>query len=195
MGTVASHLNQPSDATRQPARMRRLRRGGAACLVLATMGASLGLLSFLPRAPSLVWNFTESVPTGLYWISDAKPARDDIVALVPTGATRDMLAALGVLPAGKVLLKRLSAVQDDVVCRSGASITINGAEAARARLTTGDGHPLPAWSGCHVLGADEILVLAPHPLSFDGRYLGPIEARQIIGVATPLITFPLAGVS
>ncbi len=195
MGTLANHLNQQSGAGRQSARTRRLGRSGAACLALATLGASLGLLSLLPRTPAFVWNFTESIPTGLYRIWDTEPVKGDIVALDPAGVTGDMLAAHGVLPVGKVLLKRLSAAQGDCVCRSGASITINGAEAARARLTTRDGHPLPAWSGCHVLSADEIFVLAPHPLSFDGRYFGPIDEGQIVGVATPLLTFPLAGAS
>lgn len=177
----------------QPQRTVGRRRRGGAFLALTITGASLGLLSLQTRAPALVWNFTESVPTGLYSISDAKPAKGDFVALVPAGAARALLGAYGVLPAGRVLLKRLSAVEGDTVCRSGVSITINGAEAATARLVTPEGHALPAWGGCRVLGAGEILVLAPHPLSFDGRYFGPIDAGQVIGVATPLLTFPLVG--
>jgi conjugative transfer signal peptidase TraF len=159
------------------------------------MGASFGLLSLLPRAPTLVWNFTQSVPVGLYGVSHTEPAKGDLIALAPAGAARAMLDASGALPAGKLLLKQLRAVRGDVVCRVGASITINGAEAATARLRSRDGRALPTWSGCRALGAGEILVLAPHPLSFDGRYFGPIDDAQIIGVARPLLTFPHAGAS
>lgn len=193
MVTATSHLEQQTDAVGQPQRTVGCWRRGGAFLALTITGASLGLLSLQPRAPALVWNFTESVPTGLYRISDARPAKGDVVALAPAGATRALLDAYGVLPAGKVLLKRLSAIEGDTVCRSGVSITINGAGAATARSTSRGGHRLPAWSGCRVLGAGEILVLAPHPLSFDGRYFGPIDAGQVIGVATPLLTFPLVG--
>lgn len=193
MVTATSHLERQTGAVGQLQRtVARWRRGGA-FLALTMTGASLGLLSLQPQAPVLVWNFTESVPTGLYRISAATPAKGDLVALAPAGATQAVLDAYRVLPAGKVLLKRLSAVAGDTVCRSGVSITINGAEAATARLATPDGHALPVWSGCHVLGSNEILVLAPHPRSFDGRYFGPIDAGQVIGVATPLLTFPLLG--
>jgi type IV secretory pathway protease TraF len=93
------------------------------------------------------------------------------------------------LPAGKVLLKQLKAVRGDIVCRDGASVKINGVEAVTARLKSHDGQALPVWSGCRALGVGEILVLAPHKLSFDSRYFGPINTNQIVGVATPIITF------
>lgn len=169
---------------------RRHGRRAGACLLLTGIGAGLGLLSLGAQAPALVWNFTASIPVGLYGVSQRQPAKGDLIAISPTGSTRQKLDAYDVLPAGKVLLKQLKAVGGDNVCRIGASVTINGAEAATARLRSRDGQELPVWSGCRVLGADEILVLAPHPLSFDGRYFGPINAGQIIGVATPLFTFP-----
>jgi len=191
VGTATSHLEEQSSARRgqRGARERRHRR--FICIALTIAGASLGLLSLQSRAPVLVWNFTESVPTGLYAISDVKPVKGDLVALAPAGATEAVLRAYGVLPVGKVLLKRLSAVEGDTVCRSGVSITINGDQAATARPALRDGLALPAWRGCRVLGADDVLVLAPHPRSFDSRYFGPVDASQLIGVATPLLTFPL----
>lgn len=190
MGTEASHLEKQSRATRPPKRAYRRQLRAGAWLLLTLTGASLGLLSLRPHAPALVWNFTESVPVGLYGVSHKEPIKGDLVAIAPAGAARDTLDAYGALPNGKVLLKHLKAVRGDVVCRIGASITVNGAEVATARLRSRDGHVLPAWSGCRTLGAGEILVLAPHALSFDGRYFGPIDGGQVIGVAKPLLTFP-----
>lgn len=175
------------------ARGRRHGRRGGAYLLLTFAGAALGLLSLGAKAPALVWNFTTSVPVGLYSVSQRHPAKGDLIAIVPEGSAREALDAYGALPAGKVLLKQLRAVASDVVCRSGASITINGAEVAIARLRSYDGRALPVWRECRSLGPDEVLVLAPHPLSFDGRYFGPIDINQIIGVATPLLTFPHEG--
>ncbi|HEV7692226.1 MAG TPA: S26 family signal peptidase [Hyphomonadaceae bacterium] len=193
MGKRASHIQgQPGGAKLPRTRARRRPR---ACLLLTITGAALGLLSLLPQAPALVWNFTESVPVGLYGVSRTEPSNGDVVAIAPAGAVREVLDAYGALPAGKVLLKQLKAVRGDVVCRTGASVTINGAEAATARPRSRNGRALPAWSGCRALGAGEILVLAPHPLSFDGRYFGPIDKVQIIGVARPLLTFPHEGAS
>lgn len=161
-----------------------------ACLVLTAAGASLGALSLAPQSPVLVLNLTASVPAGLYHVSRTQARKGDILALAPAGVARDMLDAFGALPAGKLLLKRLVAVNGDTVCRSGTSITVNDAEAATARSTSTDGRVLPTWSGCRVLRASEIFVLAPHPDSFDGRYFGPIGVSQIIGVAGPLLTLP-----
>lgn len=195
MGPAASHPEQLSGRARTPSQARWRRRRAGACILLTIIGAALGLLSLRTQTPALVWNFTESVPVGLYGVSHTEPEKGDLLALAPAGATRKTLDAYGVLPAGKVLLKQLRAVRGDVVCRIGASITINGAEAATARLRSHNGHALPAWSGCRALGAGEILVLAPHALSFDGRYFGPIDDAQTIGVARPLFTFPHEGAS
>ncbi|MDP3737539.1 MAG: S26 family signal peptidase [Hyphomonadaceae bacterium] len=193
MGTEASHLEQKPSAVRPLQRAHRRQLHAGAWLLATITGVSLGLLSLQPQTPALIWNFTTSVPVGLYGVSRTEPARGDLVAIAPTGATRETLNAYGALPAGKVLLKQLKASRGDVVCRVGTSITVNGAAAATARLRSSEGHALPVWSGCRALSAGEILVLAPHALSFDGRYFGPIDDAQIIGVARPLLTFPQEG--
>lgn len=196
MGTEAGHLEQHETSAFAPAVHASRRRGRTVVfLTLTLIGAAFGILSLQPQAPRFVWNFTKSVPVGLYGVSPGGPAKGDLIAIAPSGDTRDTLDAYDVLPAGKVLLKQLSAVNGDTVCRVGASITINGAKVATARQASSTGRALPTWSGCRTLGVREILALAPHPLSFDGRYLGPIDSRQIIGVATPLLTFPQEGAS
>lgn len=183
MGTRAIHLRQRCSGA------RKLRHAGV-CLSLTLSGATLGLLSLLPATPALVWNHTGSVPVGLYRLDRSAPARGDIVAIAPRGTLLATLEDYGALPANRLLLKHLAAANGQTVCRNQAVVTIDGVRAAIAKPATSGGRPLPVWSGCRVLAADDILVLNPHAGSFDSRYYGPIDASQIVGVARSLITFP-----
>jgi conjugative transfer signal peptidase TraF len=181
---------QEARAIAPPTHTRRRRLRAGACLLVTAIGATLGLLSLGPQTPALVWNFSPSLPVGLYRLSLVDPVKGDVVAIRPSGAARDVLIAHGVLPDGRILLKQLYAEHGDIVCRTRAEVTINGARTATAKLRSRDGRLLPVWAGCRSLGPSEILVLAPHPSSFDSRYFGPIDAGRVIGVATPLLTFP-----
>ena len=188
MGKPANYCEQSAgtpETVGQQQRRPRIR------ICLATGGgAALGLLSLLPQSPVLVWNFTESVPVGLYHIEQAAAQRGDVVALAPSGRVRSPLDAYGVLPAGRLLLKQIAAMPGDTVCRNSVSITVNGVSAATALLQTRAGKALPVWSGCRGLLPGEVFLLAPHPASFDSRYFGTIDDSQIVGVAHPIFTLP-----
>lgn len=194
MSTGAIHLRQKTEAANPRAEAARRRRTGA-CLALTLAGAAFGLLSLQPLPPALVWNHTESVPVGLYSIERTTPVRGDVVVIAPTGALQATLADYGVLPADRLLLKKLAAASGDSVCRRGLSITINDVAVATAKTRTAGGRALPQWTGCRTLGADDVVVLTSHGGSFDSRYLGPVGADQIVGVAHPLVTLPPSGPS
>lgn len=194
MGTGAIHLRQKPEAANPRAEAARRRRTGA-CLALTLAGAAFGLLSLQPLPPALVWNHTESVPIGLYSVEYKTPVRGDIVVIAPTGALQATLDDYGVLPAGRLLLKELAAGSGDTMCRDAVSITINDVAVATAKTRTAGGRALPQWTGCRTLGADEVVVLTRHGGSFDSRYLGPIGAGQIVGVAHPLVTLPASAPS
>ena len=189
MSTLEHHLGPKAADNAKAARaMQKLRR--LPCLVMTAVGAGVGLLSLLPQTPRMLWNFTESVPLGLYDIAQSVPAKGDFVALAPIGEVEATLVAYHILPKGRLLLKELAAVAGDTVCRVDKVVTVDGATVATAKERARDGRPLPAWSGCHVLRIGEVFVLARHPNSFDSRYLGPVGSSQIVGVARPLITLP-----
>jgi len=183
VGTRAIHLRKRCSGARK-------QRHAGVCLSLTLAGATLGLLSFLPVTPALVWNHTGSVPIGLYSLERSAPGKGDILAIAPRGDLLATLADHGALPANRLLLKQLAAANGQTVCRNRTVVTIDGVRTAVAKPATSDGRALPVWSGCQVLAADEVLVLNSHAGSFDSRYYGPIDARQIVGVAHPLITFP-----
>lgn len=176
--------------TSSPTRPNKTPHNRAAVIAITAAGAVLGAASLAPTQPALVWNFSKSLPTGLYSITRSPPAKGDLVVLAPAGHTRETLFAFAALREDRLLIKQLAAIAGDRVCRAANLVTINGAPAAIAKAHADGAQPLPAWSGCRDLRRSDVLVLAPHPSSFDSRYFGPIDKGQIIGIAHPVLTFP-----
>lgn len=139
-------------------------------------------------APRLVWNASASVPVGLY--SARSPdglRRGDLVAAHAPSAVARLMAERGYLPPRVPMLKHVAATAGQTVCRSRERISIDGAPVAQARSRDRMGRPLPAWSGCRKLRDGEVFLLNPaSPGSFDGRYFGPVPARSITAILTPL---------
>lgn len=152
---------------------------GAALLIAALAAVSLAR----PR-PLLIWNASASAPTGLYLVTAiGNPARGERVAARLPAPWRALAARRHYLPANVPLIKRIAAIPSDVACANDDRITVNGDVAALRLRRDGAGRPMPAWHGCRRLGAGEVLLLAAHPASFDGRYFGPSQRRDILGKA------------
>jgi conjugative transfer signal peptidase TraF len=150
-----------------------------------------GGLAFAHPAPKLIWNATASTPVGLYVVRpDRHPTIGDLVVIRPPEPLAKFLAEGGYLPRGLPLLKQIAADAGDTVCRSGATVTIDGIAVATAHERDHLGRPLPAWSGCRTLGTGELFLLNRHPDSLDGRYFGPIPASAVLGRAHPLFLVP-----
>jgi conjugative transfer signal peptidase TraF len=162
-------------------------------------GAAIGLTAVLASAalrtpPAVVWNTTASAPIGLYRTSpEPDPIIGDLVFVRPPELLAARLAAAGFLPKGALLVKQIAAVAPSIVCRVGDLVTLDGQPAVRALERDRFGRPLPVWSGCQRLAADEVFFLNEEPRSLDSRYFGPLPASAIIGRATPLWLFGGAG--
>lgn len=160
--------------------------------VFLAMGCGLGLMvlaSLIDRS-DIIWNRTESVPKGLYFVARSKDfARGDLVAFLPSAADQDWLVHEGIAGAGWPLLKHVGALPGDEICRCGTSIILNGDQVATAFERRETGTHLPAWQGCQTLMEGEVFLLNDHPRSVDGRYLGVQETRRIMGVARPIWTY------
>jgi conjugative transfer signal peptidase TraF len=139
-------------------------------------------------APRLVWNASASVAVGLYAArSPDGMRRGDLVAAHAPAAVARLMAARGYLPPRVPMLKHVAATAGQTVCRSGARISIDGTPVAEARSHDRNGRPLPVWSGCWTLQDGEVLLLnSASAGSFDGRYFGPVPARSITAILTPL---------
>ncbi|MBI2737255.1 MAG: S26 family signal peptidase [Rhodospirillales bacterium] len=147
--------------------------------------AALGLaaLSLGPSAPSFVWNASASAPLGLYHVEQPNElSKGDLVLAWAPESARRLAAARGYLPESVPVAKRIAAMTGDTVCGRNGLLLINGWVAAIQLPADSQGRPLPPWTGCRVLAADEVFLLMVEVWdSFDGRYFGPISTSAIIG--------------
>ncbi len=143
----------------------------------------------LVPTPRLVWNASASAPIGFYWRVAGAPSRGDLVLARAPHWARRLAAERHYLPLNVPLLKRVAAIAGDVICASGDAVSIDGHVVAHRLASDRMGRPLPQWEGCKTLGAGEFfLLMADVPDSFDGRYFGVTERRDIIGRLEPLWT-------
>jgi type IV secretory pathway protease TraF len=163
----------------------RERRSTRVALLAASFLASwLALTS--KQAPLLIYNGSQSVPIGLYFIDRSRPNRDDLVLVRPWPELAALLARHGILPPGVPLLKTVAALADDHVCRHGSIISINGVFTAEILDSDANGYALSGWFGCRRLVSGELFLLQPNPRSFDSRYFGPALSCHVIGIAKPI---------
>lgn len=170
------------DALRaEKSRRSRLRRR----IALAGVGIAVLLASAaIPPAPRLVWNASASAPIGLYAVSPGASAEpgDMVIARIPE-RYRALAAQRHYLPMNVPLIKRVIAYAGDEVCALGREIFVNGRWTAERRLVDGMGRPMPMWTGCTRLHGPQLFLLMDNTASFDGRYFGPTDGKDIIGKA------------
>lgn len=162
--------------------------------LLALSGIALAaLLAPALHAPGLrlVWNASASLPVGLYRIERSAPVRTGDIALVrPTPALESFMAERRYVERHVPLLKPVAAVAGATVCRTGLNVTIDARRVTTALPRDRFGRPLPRWSRCRTLSADELFLIAPDSAaSFDSRYFGPVTRAQVIGRALPVWTW------
>ena len=155
----------------------------AAVLLMAILLVTVIALKPLPR---LIWNASESVPIGLYWIEYRQPNLGEIAVLKPPEWVQLITDERNYLPNFAWLLKPVVATGGAIICRFGHLIFVDGKLVARADLHDKLGRILPTWKGCKALRSDQVFLLSKHIDSFDGRYFGPVDTALIIGTAKRL---------
>jgi len=144
-------------------------------------------------------NTTPSLPLGLYWVQEARLAKGSLVLFCPPdqpvfveAKARGYLAA-GLCDSGtQPLMKRIVAAGGDQVTIAAEGTTVNGEWLANSAQIRNDpaGRPLPAYRAELTLAAGQVLLMSDWiPLSFDGRYFGPVSERTLQGVVVPVWTF------
>lgn len=154
----------------------------------AAIGLGALALSSLGTIPDLlVWNASQSVREGLYFVEPwAQPVKGDLAAAWASDRARALAAQRLYVPASVPLIKPVAAIEGDRVCALGPQIDINGRRAVTRARTDPSGRRMPWWSGCERLGDGEVLLLAPASGSFDGRYFGASRRNDILGKAVLL---------
>lgn len=137
-----------------------------------------------------VVNVSPSFPLGVYLRTHEPPHRGALVLACPPDrpifrqALELRFLSPGFCPAGSVfLIKELAAEGGDRVDSTATGVLVNGiplegSPRQNLRVDAVDVH--------RVLTDDEVLLMSPHPRSFDGRYFGPLDRSTVITTLRPL---------
>lgn len=154
---------------------------------LVTAGiAFLAVKPIINPVPFLIWNASESVPTGWYFVAKRQPKIGEIAVIRPAAWVQIYASTRGYLPQNVLLLKPLFASQPSIICRFGSHVFVDGKHVVKAKVMDKMHRILPVWKRCKALSSTQYIVLGRHRDSFDSRYFGPIEKRQVVGTAFPL---------
>ena len=137
-------------------------------------------------------NLSVSEPIGLYRLQPftGELQRGELVLMSTPKEFEKYVYGREWLPRGWPLLKHVGALAGDSFCISGPNFSIEGKEIGRVFSTDSKGLPLPKLSGCVRVPVGSFLPIATHdPLSFDGRYMGPVSLSHVLAKAKPLLTF------
>lgn len=161
--------------------------------ILASMalGLALVLTAAIASPPyKLIYNPSESAPRGWYLFkrTDYIYRGAFVLAMLPSDIAA-FASKRGYLPSNVPILKHVAALQGQMVCRERDLLTIDGVLVTHTLERDGAGRALPHWLGCRTLSEREAFLLSTDsPLSFDGRYFGPIPKSSVIGQVVPLWT-------
>lgn len=158
-------------------------------LVLAALAIVALALPIKTGSALFVWNTSASAPSGFYRIERVRWQVGDRVAVLPSQALAIDLDVRGVLPRGKLLIKRVVAVTGDAVCRREGTVFVNGVIMAQAKSNDSAGRPLPSWEGCTRLDKSQVFLLGDTEGSYDGRYFGVTQVDEVVGQAQLVLAF------
>jgi conjugative transfer signal peptidase TraF len=154
-------------------------------IILFFATALVAVITLKPL-PLLIWNASDSVPVGWYWVHHRQPKVGEIAVVRPPDWVRLYASSRGYLPEDVWLLKPVLASSGTIVCRFGDYVFADGNLVARAKKSDRQLRILPVWRACRALKSDEVFLLARPKNSFDSRYFGSVNRDQIGGTAVPL---------
>jgi type IV secretory pathway protease TraF len=154
--------------------------------VLAMSAVAVAVMVMKPLfdpVPLVIWNASNSVPIGWYFVAKRQPNLTEIAVIRLPDWVEIYATARGYLPLHTPLLKPVRAIKSSIVCRFGRYVFMEGKLVAKAKYLDTKHRMLPVWKGCRRLKYNEIFVLGMHRDSFDSRYFGMISRTQVVGTA------------
>lgn len=145
-------------------------------------------------------NTTASIPVGLYWRVSQPVEKGAYVMFCPPQvqvfdqAVQRGYIGSGMCPGGYgYMMKRvLGATNDRVdVGRDGVRVNSTLLERSMPLATDGSARQMPRFqSDSYVLSEFQLLLMGDlNAQSFDGRYFGPVQRRQVREVIVPVMTW------
>lgn len=170
---------------------RKLRKLPLVMTALALLGiASLGPI-WRTTGIIIVRNTSPSMPYGFYLVQSARTiSRGDLVVFQLPQTVKQEMSGFRWIGRLTLLLKQVAAIQGDVVCSRGGKLFINDTFIADSKKDDSEGRLIPVFRGCFTVGESKFLPISTRiPNSFDGRYFGAVSEGEIVGSATPIITW------
>jgi len=167
-------------------------RNPSRTLLVTFMGVTaVSLGSFVNPSYQVRYNASRSAPLGWYAVIPERHMRVGDFALARLPIAAAVLAdQRDYLPKSVPILKRITAMDGQIVCALADGIAVDGVLIARTLAHDSAGRALDHWTGCRRLAVDELFLLNPDSAaSFDSRYFGPIHRFQVVGKAIPLWTW------
>ena len=144
-------------------------------------------------ASHLLWNWTPSLPRGLYWMATQAPAPratpGTLVAFAVPAGVRDLVRERRYLPPGALLVKPIVATAGDRVCTDGGTLLVNGRRLGAILTEDTAGRPLPHATACGPVPDGWLYVASHYAKSFDSRTFGPVRTADLRATVTPLWTY------
>ena len=139
----------------------------------------------------IIINYTASLPKGLYRLHPLPPdiERNMLIALAVPEHVQSMVYGRGWLLKGSLLLKPVAAVAGDRFRITDEGLSINKRYVGPVYSYDTQGLPLPVLRTSYILKEGQVFLASPYPRSFDSRYFGPVDKKDIIAEVTPLFTF------
>ncbi|MEM8947914.1 MAG: S26 family signal peptidase, partial [Pseudomonadota bacterium] len=134
------------------------------------------------HAPLFLYPSSASLPVGLYMRSFETVQVGSIVAFpVPAVARRYQEHNGNNVPHDYLFIKPVAAGPGDRVCNDPVNgLQINGVWLAPVAKSDSRGKSLPVWRSCRLLRDKEFFLFSNTvPNSFDSRYYGTVQDRQI----------------
>lgn len=182
-------------------RLRQFRIGISACVGIAV--AVCGVSYYLNASGKFVSNFTDSMPKGYYSIVERNPAsvtNEEIVTFCPdhTVYLSESFARRYLQPAESgencwvtPLLKVVGAKTGDHVHADENGIVVNGVVLAHSgsQPRDGFGQDMKIWRYDGIVPEGKVVLVNPMDLSFDSRYFGMVDTKQIREKVVPFWTW------
>jgi conjugative transfer signal peptidase TraF len=168
---------------------------------LVVLLALVALLASTKLSRPWILNPSPSMPEGVYELRavDRPIARGDTVVVCAPPSVTAFAATYHYLGPGpcsantESLLKLVAAVEGDVVDLGPRSIVVNGRCLATGITLDRDRlhHALPRFArGRYRLGPHQLWLWAPAARSFDSRYFGAVDVRDVTNFAVPVLVKP-----
>lgn len=158
------------------------------------------LIAYVIDALNLRFNFTQSVPVGIYRLAPPSARmriqRGALVAVCLPAVAAELGRLRGYLSLGvcphhtEPLLKIIAAVAGDYLAISATGVAVDGCFLPNSRALTLDaaGRPLRPWpEGRYRLRRGQLWLYADNARSWDSRYWGPVPAIAVVGSARQIV--------